>query len=253
MPRKPPSLHLRNAPIVEMVLDIDCDLGPHFDVVTAAAAIRPRFAQRYPIETKQYAENYLIEQSEQGTQISPSAREVQSVRFHSHDRTQLVQVRASGYSFNRLAPYEGFDALRAEVTDTWTHYRGVVAPLAIRRVSLRYINRIVIPHENRRLDLKQYFRTGPRLPTQGLVSTGFLLQNRAVDSTTGHDVVTVLASEGDLGASPFAFILDVTVSASVVMPTDEDALLWHTLEHLRTLKNAVFRRTVTPQCLLLFR
>ena len=244
---------LARPPIVEMVLDVDCDLGAHFDVVAAAPAAKRAYSQDYPIETKQYAEEFVIERLDEGTQVSSSPRAIQALRFSREDKTQLVQVRSSGYSFNRLAPYEGFDALLPEIERTWGIYRELVQPLAIKRVSLRYVNRIAVPHDERRVVLARYFKTGPRLPTKDLVSTGFLLQNNAVDSATNFDVVTVLASHGQASATEFAFLLDISVASNALMAVDDDDLLWQTLAQLRNLKNEVFRSTVTKQCMQLFR
>ena len=245
---------LANPPIVEMVLDIDCDLPASFDLHAAAPAARAAFAEQYPVETKQYAEGFLIEPREDGTQVSRSEREMQAYRFHREDRTQLVQVRNAGYSFNRLAPYQGFDGLSPEIVRTWNIYRTRFLPIAIRRTSLRFINRILVPHEDQRVELQHYFRTGPRLATKGLIGTGFLLQNTATDAETKFDVVTVLASHAFASLTHFAFLLDITVASDVSISVDEDApLLWQTLVRLRELKNEVFSNTVTKKCLQLFR
>ena len=74
--------------------------------MAAAAAVKRAIAEQYPVETKQNAENYLIERNDEGTQISPSARAIQSIRFHTNDRLQLVQVRAFPKD-GLFKPYKG--------------------------------------------------------------------------------------------------------------------------------------------------
>lgn len=244
---------LPHPPIVEMVLDIDCDLGANFDLSTAVSAVRDAYLSFYPVETKHYAENVVIEPREDMTQVSTMARAIRAYRFHREDHTQIVQVRDSGFSFNRLAPYQGFDALLPEIECAWRIYRERMKPLAIRRTSLRYLNRIVVPREGEFVDLDLYFKTGPRLPKKGLMSTGFLLQNSAFDAATKSEVVTVLASQGNPERPECAFLLDIAVTSNEPIAIDEaDILLRRTLATLRKLKNDVFRNTVTRPCLQLF-
>ena len=69
-------------------------------------------------------------------------RGIQALQFLHADEKQLVQVRAQGFSFNRLAPYTSLDDYLPEIERTWHLFVGLASPVQIRVVQLRYINRI---------------------------------------------------------------------------------------------------------------
>ena len=245
-------MELAHPPIVEAVLDIDCDLAPTFDLATVSTAATAAFASHYPVAKLQYREQIFLEpQLDTVTRVNAGARGINALQYFQKDEQQLVQVRALGYSFNRLAPYVTLDSYLPEIQRTWSIYVKVAAPVAIRRVTLRYINRILLPFNARPIDLDDYFRTGPRLPSDGMASIGFVLQNSAVDVVTGFDVTTVLASQ-EQDEIHFAVVLDIAVASSELLEVDDPKRLWGRVEALRTLKNSIFERTVTPKCLQLF-
>ena len=174
-------------------------------------------------------------------------------QFLQTDEKQLVQVRTQGFSFNRLAPYTGFDEMLAEVERTWRLYVKIASPVQVRVIRLRYINRILLPLTDGRVDLDEYLKVGPKLPDEErLAFGGFLNQQVATEKGTGHQAVTVLTTqpvEGD----KLPLIFDNSVTASEPRePTDWPSILQN-IQSLRDLKNHIFERTLTAKCLNLFR
>ena len=100
-------LHLKNAPIIESILDIDCELAPGFELSSAEAEIRSAIRDHYP------KMRHTVLQEHQFLQKAESAPEftirqgLQAIQFLADDEKQIVQFRAGGFSFNRLAPYSG--------------------------------------------------------------------------------------------------------------------------------------------------
>ena len=72
-----------------------------------------------------------------------------------------MQVRAQGFSFNRLAPYSGLDDYLPEIERTWSLYVDLASPVQIRAIRLRYINRILLPLAANTVDLDEYLKIGP--------------------------------------------------------------------------------------------
>src|ERR687891_1417850 len=111
-------LILANPPIVEAVLDLDCDLPPSLDFASLQDAVKNTYGDRYPRVRPLFFQEAKIEPK-------PDAAPQMSVRggiqaFQCFDETekQLVQVRAQGYSFNRLAPYTSMDDYLPEIERT---------------------------------------------------------------------------------------------------------------------------------------
>src|SRR4051812_3389893 len=104
-----PDLRLAHPPIVEAVLDIDCDLPPAQEITSLEASAVEVFRDRYPKLVRQYLQQHRIEQpaTDGPVQIVSQHEGIQALQFMRDDEKQLVQVRAQGFSFNRLAPYTG--------------------------------------------------------------------------------------------------------------------------------------------------
>ncbi len=249
-------LDLSDPPIVEAVLDIDCDLPPTQDLVAMEALGHDRLKDAYPTTPdRQWLQEYRVEAKQEASATSISARHaVQAIRFRQSDGLQLVQLRAQGYSFNRLAPYGTLDDHLGEIERTWRIYCDLAAPLEVRQVRLRYINRILLPMpEQAGVDLDRYLRLGPRLPEGSqLELLSFLNQYTAHEADTGLQTnVTLTLQPEENGHLPIIF--DNGVLSPGTGAPDDWAGLRERIEALRNLKNRVFKNTLTDECLTLFR
>jgi uncharacterized protein (TIGR04255 family) len=249
---KPP-LKLKNPPIVEAVLDIDCDLPPNKQLAKLEQTAQEQFTDHYPKPRKMYVLQHKFEAKPDGTSnVSVMNEGVRSLQFLKDDEKQLVQVRTQGFSFNRLAPYSSLDDYLPEIERTWRLYVKLAEPVQVRTIRLRYINRILIPLTKGSIELEAYFKTGPRLPDEEkLKLLGFLIQHSAIEVDTEFQVNTVLTLQRH-ERSELPIIFDNCVAA----PGSEDPEDWSgilgKIRDLRTLKNHVFERTLTKECMKLF-
>ena len=243
---------LLKAPIIEAVLDIDCDLPPGFDLAALEGPSRDRFRDKYPKFRKQLMQEHRIETKPDEPPKMSVRHQMQSLQFLQDDEKQLVQVRAQGFSFNRLAPYTSLDDYLPEIERTWRLFISIAAPVQIRTVRLRYINRILLPMPDSRVELEDYLKIGPRLPDEDrLTFTGFLNQHTAVEKDTGNQVNIVLTTQPPEDKL-LPLIFDITVAGSAKAEVENWAWLLTQIQALRALKNRVFRNTLTERCLNLF-
>lgn len=246
---------LLKPPIIEAVLDIDCDMPPGFDLAALEGSSRDRFRDKYPKFSKQFMHEHKIETTLDEPPKMSVRHEIQSFRFlqeHEKQLVQLVQVRAQGFSFNRLAPYTTLDDYLPEIERTWRLFASITAPVQIRAVRLRYINRILLPMPESRVELEDYLKVGPRLPDEGrLTFTGFLNQHTAVEADTGNQVTIVLTTQPPADKM-LPLIFDITVASAGTAEVENWTWLLAQIQALRALKNSVFRNTLTDQCLNLF-
>jgi uncharacterized protein (TIGR04255 family) len=128
----------------------------------------------------------------------------------------------------------------------------LATPVQIQQVRMRYINRILLPLTNRLVELTDFLKVSPRLPDEDrLHFTGFLNQHAAVEVETGNQVniiTTLQPLENDL--VPLIFDIEV-IHVGVADPGD---WIWvrSNIDSLRSLKNHVFKNTLTQKCLNLF-
>lgn len=243
---------LCNAPIVEAVLDIDCDTPPDVELADLEDAAYERFGDRYPQARKQFSQEVQLQSKPEGLSSLSTRHALQALQFLTEDEKQLVQLRAQGFSFNRLAPYSSLDDYLPEIERTWRRYGEVAAPVTTRAVRLRYINRIALPMEDGTVDLDGFLEIAPRSAAEESLSlTGFLIQQNAFEKESHHHVSLTLRSQSPENKT-LPIILDIAVSHPLeIAPSDWDAI-YETVQSLRRLKNRVFRNTLTERCMQLF-
>jgi uncharacterized protein (TIGR04255 family) len=245
-------LKLPYPPIVEAILDIECDLPPGQQLAALESAVGNRFREKYPKMRSQFVQEHLVEAKQGETPKMAVRHGLSAFQLLQDDEKQLVQVRSAGYSFNRLAPYSGLDDYLPEIERTWRLYCEIISPVTIRLIRLRYINRIMLPFAEKAVRLEDYLQIGPRLPDEQILTlTGFLSQHTAVERATGHQVSIVLTAQGSEGNN-VPIIFDNCVAApGPAEPADWPWIL-EKIRALRVLKNRIFEGTLTKACLNLF-
>jgi uncharacterized protein (TIGR04255 family) len=245
-------LPLTHPPIIEAVVDIDCDLSPLVPFAEVEEKARVALKDRYPVAERRFEYEYEVHPAElkQETRMA-----VVAYQHLTSDRRQLVQVRRSGYSFNRLAPYTSLDDYVPEIERTWRLFVDLLRPIAIRRIGLRYINRIAIPlNDGEVADLREYVSSYAALHAESeLELATFLNQYSASEPTTGHDVSVTMT--GDIRGANAAMPLLFDIAANHELSGDPP--VWDnikaTILSLRRLKNDIFWSSLSDKCLTLFR
>jgi uncharacterized protein (TIGR04255 family) len=249
---KEANFKLAKPPIIEAVVDIDCDMPPEQDVVQLENHARACFTDRYPNFRTQVIQENRIQVKRGESPLVHSRQHVQSLQFLQDDEKQLVQVRVQGFSFNRLEPYASLDDYLQEIERTWNLFVGLASPVQVKLIRLRYINRILLPMAAQFLDLDQYLKIGPRLPDEKKMTLmGFLHHHVIQEVETGHQAIIVLASQPEEnGKLPLIFDNSV-VATSPTEPENWPGIV-NKVQLLRALKNRIFKETLTEKCLNLF-
>jgi uncharacterized protein (TIGR04255 family) len=213
---------------------------------------RECFRPQYPKFRSQFLEEHHFESKADVLKHS-TKRIIQALQFLKDDEKQLMQVRRQGFSFNRLAPYSSLDDYLAEIRNSWHLFQGIVAPAEIRAVRLRYINQIMLDFPSKNIDLDAYFRVGPKLPDENNMRfAGFVNQHTAIEESTGYQVFTVLASQIQEN-DKLPIIFDICVTSIKTAESVNWNWILSEIQSLRSLKNRIFRNTLTETCLNLYR
>ncbi|HXA15707.1 MAG TPA: TIGR04255 family protein [Thermoanaerobaculia bacterium] len=249
---------LARSPIVEAVVDIDCDLPPDIVFADLESRAKARFADQYPgfgRRLRQPSSELLAGSSRPKLNVREATDAFQFLGEH-----QLVQVRRGGFSFNRLAPYLSLDEYLPEIKRTWQIFVELAEPVTIRRIGLRYINRIFLPAGEGIVDLSDYLYLGSKLPEEvSLKFTAVLNEYSAIEDATGHEVkVRMVINEQEKEIwrreeQPLPVIFDIAGSHR----GSADPQVWENIEAtIRALgytAYAIFWSSLTERCLNLFR
>jgi uncharacterized protein (TIGR04255 family) len=242
-------MKLLHSPIIEAVLDVDCDMPPKFDLLALEKTLSASVKETYPKSRKVLLEQHRIERKgDQPSNIS-SSQAVQALQFLQNDELQIVQFRREGFSFNRLAPYSTMDDYLPEIRSLWEIFLKAAMPVQIRAIRVQNINRIMLPLGNIKLDA--YFKNTPRPDDANLVMFSFLNQWGALEKATGllaNVVLTGQQPDGDKAP----IILDITAEWRGRADVANAEFVLNQIKSLRGLKNRIFHNSLTPTCLSLF-
>lgn len=232
--------HYSHAPITEAIIDLRVTL-PEKISVDDLAAIHPLIIDRFPTKESIHTGTLLVES---GPSIKIDAsREQHGFLFRSKDGLRIFQAKLSGFTFNRLAPYDSWEELRNDARTMWEIYKDVCKPSSVTRVAVRYINRLDLPGPL--VDFKQYLRTVPEVSNdlpQGLASYFMQLQIPQEDL----DCMLIINEAFTPPTSPerVSVILDLDAFRERIWQTDDEGI-WRFLEELRHRKNLAFEASIT--------
>lgn len=242
--------HLPKAPIREAVLDIQVT-APKNTSLRQLESIHEQIKDQYPGKRPR---KRIEARFDVATGLFESAPEkTDGFVFLSQDQRQLLQVRLDGFTVHRLAPYATWDGLRDEAKRLWAMYRGAVRPEEIRRIALRYVNRLELPLPIH--DFKEYLRIKPDIPDDLPHAVSALFMRLEVPQPRGAIAIiseTIEQVEERSSGHVLPFILDIDVIRQETVAPDAGDL-WEKFEHLRDIKNQIFFGTITPKAEALFK
>lgn len=243
---------LAKPPIVEAVIDIDVEMRPGFVLSQAKEALATAFADQYPVVREREFDAHEIRKVPGAAGSVTSHSGLESLMFMQVDEKQLLQARRRGFSFNRLAPYQGLDHYLPELKARWARFCEVIKPVRALEVKMRFINRIELPMEDGQVDLDHYLKVGPRAPDEDAFGfSGFNSRSAMIEKATGARLVLSLASLRPSN-NLLPIILDIEAAAECECdPADWDAIS-ERLATLRLTKNLAFKKSLGEKCHALF-
>jgi len=246
---------LKRSPIVEAIIDIDCDMPPDYIVGSQINMAETVFGQNYPKTEKRFQHiQGFASQFDDSPKIKTLEPRISiiALALKNTEENQIVQIRQNGFSFNRLTPYSSLDDYFPEIERTWTLFSEHFSPLSIRRIGLRYINRIILPLENRKLDMDQFFNVGPRLPGDSpLKFVGFFHQQQLIEPDTENRANVILTTQ-PVNSDEMPLIFDIGTTKEVEYEHFDWNDILTVIKSLRNLKNHIFFDSLTKEGICLF-
>ncbi len=147
----------KNSPIVEALCEFQFEPGLPWDL-TIPGLVYEEISDEFP--KKRQAKQLQVELSatvDEG--ITQKVAASDRMQFLREDEKALVQVGPNLLVINHLKPYPTWDKFLPLIKKGFEVYRRVVGPEGMRRIGLRYINRIEIAGQ--RVELEDYFDFRP--------------------------------------------------------------------------------------------
>lgn len=167
------------------------------------------------------------------------------MRFRHKDRPILLQVAPLLFTVNVLPVYPGWDAMKRDVASAWRRARDAMAPAAVTRIGLRYINRIEPLTEDEAPS--SWFKASDFVPEGVLRSRGaFLTRVESQIDDQNRVIVTFGESCPSAENTQRGIVLDIDRIAEGMFSTDEDRLLFE-MDRLHEEVWKIFEASQTPR------
>ena len=234
---------LRKPPITEAILDVRIAPAPTQDLSVLRAAVES-LRLEYPDCKELQAFEAVFGIPNQGPPVHKSLG-VTGFLLRTNDGTSAVQFRLDGFTFNRLAPYDGWDHVLPRALRAWGLYVSSMRPQAVTRIALRYINNVLGPYPGE--NFADYLTAAPAGPDGGPeLMTGFLSQVQLREPDSVLSVALAQSTDAPTETGRARVIVDIDAFDSTGHTTDS-AQLARTWEALRRLKNRVFFASITEK------
>jgi uncharacterized protein (TIGR04255 family) len=196
----------KSPPVEEAICDFQFAPGQEWDFALQIQLL-DRFRPEYTgkVRRQQLTQTTLTVVPDQDESTFTFKQGPSRLQYTNTDATRIVAVGKDGLSVHVLRPYEQWEQFRARIRWALDVYREVVRPSGIRRISLRYINRIVLPVAG--LDLDIYFSRAPKITAPDMQFRNVLTRTEAAYPDEQGTLVATFASLPDLPGRA-AFMLD---------------------------------------------
>lgn len=161
--------------------------------------------------------------------------------------TKIIQCRMNGYTFSWLTPYNNWESLIQGAQHGWNAFRTRLPTFRINRLAVRFINQVEIPLPL--TNSNEYLAEIPRPLTSPGDMTGlreFAEQMISVDSESSATVglIRVIQNPQIPSATKTRAIIDIDVYRKVEAIGADDPQIWHILSTFRDVKNRVFFKCI---------
>jgi len=172
-------------------------------------------------------------------------------RFSSSNMTQLLLLTESSFTVSQLAPYNGWDEFLARFIRDWKVWRKIVGFSEIKRIGVRYINRLDIPISGPILKLSDFVNIFPEMPK--ILGTNLSYAVQANFPIV--DLKSILTISSATMPSPLtgftSIVIDQDISKEADLPKNEDSIISF-LNEVRDKKNEIFESCITDKARKLF-
>lgn len=240
--------HLSDAPIVEAVIDIQAIVEVPWEEASIRARLEPELAGYDFLDSQKVFHHEVKYSPGQHPEIRLQDLGLKGLRFRSSDQHYIAQFNRNGFVLSRLKPYESWEKLTREAMRLWTLFLKVSHANELRRLGVRFINRIVLPRHELRFE--DYIKPAPEPPRElDLPFLAFVHHDTLAVPGYPYAINVIRTIQpGTTDSEESALLLDIDVfTLTGVQPLMEN--VQKNLTEMRWLKNKTFFGSLTTQAL----
>ena len=142
----------RNPPIVEALCEFRFDPGDPWDLAVPGLVYEELGGAGGRFPKRRQAANLEVELTLTDSGAQQQVARSERMQFLRGDEKVLVQIGPNLLAVNHLKPYSSWQEFFSLVRDGFETYNKVTKPKGVKRIGVRYINRVEIPEPSIRLE-----------------------------------------------------------------------------------------------------
>lgn len=236
-----PRGHLRNAPIVEAIIDFRVLREPGLSADTFAnlsATIGQKYSQADRIQA--FGARFGIDRGE----MQQPVQERVDLGWRYRADKEVAQFRVDGFTFSKIEPYTTWEEVFDEASRLWMIYLDLAKPKQLSRIAVRYINRMKISGSR---NISDFLAAPPSLPQPvSPLMLDFLTRIHISDLPRDSKAVVVQALEPQIDPNVMSLLLDIDAYHEETH-APKDSNIPDLFKRLRELKNEIFYASITEK------
>jgi len=235
-------------PITEAVIEISF-VNPH-DKKSFSKAIS-KFKSSYSGYQELVKYSLKVDISTTNDDAKVTKTPVTTHRFSSEDMTEMLLLNDSSISVAQLAPYSGWDDFIDRFKKNWSDWKRIAGFNEIKRIGVRYINRLDIPAPDKKIKVENYLKLYPEIPEELGVTHMYAVQTmHYLEDIKSHLKINT-AQVDSPKPKHIAILIDQDLSREVELPQNDAGLITY-LKAVRDKKNNIFEACVTDEARKIF-
>jgi uncharacterized protein (TIGR04255 family) len=249
-----------NPPIVEAIFHIVVERDSDFnneklnDYAKYITATFPAFDR----QEQRFLKNDISFHSDDPHNITSSISNIlQGYLLASNDNPRVIQANIDNFSFSKLPPYVTWESFYKEANEFWEKYVEITSVDQVKRLGLRYLNRIEIPFDNRSFKLRDYIKIFPEVTDDLSVTISGHFMQMSLDSELYKPsraiVNQAVGNVGDLKSTTLIFDVEVFQDIDLTPQNNSKEIESIFINNLRIFKNSIFLNSITEKSQELFK
>ena len=237
--------NLTNSPILEAVIHWEAHAGKPLEQISLKESLT-KHLPKYPIVQAQYGMEVKITGTPDDASQFSKHTQWNGFRLEDAQTNYVAQFTHTGIAFSRVKSYESWENFKTEALRVWDVFVELAEPKEIRRLGVRFINRILLKQDE---SILTYLTTEPyRLSGLEISPKSFFYQDTYQVAGYPYQINLVRTIQPDqTGSGEQALIVDIDVFTNEVSSIRDN--LNQQLAQMRWLKNKIFFSNITDTAL----
>lgn len=172
-------------------------------------------------------------------------------RRSTADMTELLVILPKSIVISQLAPYPGWDSFFARFVRDWKLLKRTLGFQPVKRLGVRYINRIDIPCDEPTIEHEKYLNIYPNVTDKFGALSAFAVQAQIFMEDLGCNLTVNSAAVPSPILNHASFVIDQDIAKANDAPQKDDDI-FALIAKIRVRKNEVFEACVTDRARALF-